>query len=119
MIDVRMTAYELPDAKTLTALYDAIKSAQEPVLFHCKSGADRTSLASAVWRMMTLGETRAEAAQELSIAYGHFRAATPAMDQLVEMFVPDRKWIRKEYPKLRTAAEKQAQRAKALPAAKE
>jgi protein tyrosine phosphatase (PTP) superfamily phosphohydrolase (DUF442 family) len=104
LIDIRMTTYELPYPQTLLALFDALKSVEEPVLIHCKSGADRTGMACALWRMTALGEDQKTAAQQLSFVYGHFRSATPAMDQMVRMFVPDRRWIRKEYPKLRLAA---------------
>lgn len=111
MIDVRMGNSGLPEPATLLALFDALKEAEEPILLHCKSGADRTGMAAALWRMTALGENAADAKRELSLTYGHFTIAKPAMSLMVEMFVPDRKWIRKDFPKLRKAAEEKARAA--------
>lgn len=97
-VDVRMSAHSLPDRETLLLLYDTLTTAEEPILLHCQGGADRTGAAAAIWRMIVAAQPRASAARELSPAYGHFRAQTPRMDELVEMFVPDRAWIENEYP---------------------
>ncbi len=99
LVDVRMSAHELPPRAELLKLYDAFQSARGPILIHCKGGADRTGAASAIWRMMMLGESReTAAARELSPLFGHFQAFTPEMDELVAMFQPDRDWILHDYP---------------------
>jgi len=97
-IDVRMSASSLPAREELLKLYDAFLSAEEPILMHCQAGADRAGAAAALWRMVVLGDERGEAAGELSICYGHFEAVTPAMDELVRVFEPDRAWIETQYP---------------------
>ena len=97
MVDIRMSATELPAREELLKLYDAILAAEEPILFHCQAGADRTGAAAAIWRMVILGDERADAASELSPLYGHFEAFTGAMDELVQIFEPDRSWIEQEY----------------------
>lgn len=96
-VDVRMSAHALPDRATLLLLHDTLTTAEEPILLHCQGGADRTGAAAAIWRMVVAGHSRAAAARELSPVFGHFRAQTPRMDELVEMFVPDRAWIEHEY----------------------
>jgi hypothetical protein len=48
--------------------------ADQPILIHCKSGADRTGLAAGVWRLIQ-GQGAARAAEELSLRYGHVAAA--------------------------------------------
>lgn len=98
MIDIRMSAHELPARAELLKLYDAFMTAEEPILIHCSAGADRTGAASAIWRMMKLGDSREAASSELAVRYGHFEFYTPEMDQLVAMFQPDRTWIEEEYP---------------------
>ena len=97
MIDVRMSARSLPPREELLKLYDAFQTAEEPILIHCRAGADRAGAASAIWRMVVLGDERAAAAQELCLCYGHFEPLTPAMDELVRIFEPDRTWIETEY----------------------
>ena len=98
LIDVRMSANELPRREELLKLYDAFLTAEEPILMHCQAGADRTGAAAAIWRMVVLGDSREAAARELCICYGHFEAVTPEMDELVRIFEPDRDWIEEEYP---------------------
>lgn len=96
-VDVRMSAMHLPPRAALLKLYDTFKSAEHPILIHCKAGADRTGAASAIWRMVVLGDSNDDAAAELSPLNGHFAAAHPEMDVLVAMFKPDRAWIENEY----------------------
>ena len=55
----------------LIALY---RSLPEPILIHCKSGADRTGLAAGVWHLLQ-GRSAAAAMAELSLRYGHIAAA--------------------------------------------
>ena len=98
LVDIRMSANELPSRETLLQLYDGFLAAEEPILIHCNAGADRTGAAAVIWRMVVLGEPKATAARELSVRYGHFAFATPEMNELVDLFVPDRTWIAEEYP---------------------
>ena len=97
MVDVRMSANELPPREELLKLYDTFLTAEEPLLMHCQAGADRTGAAAAIWRMVVLGNSRADAARELCVCFGHFEFATPEMDELVRIFQPDRTWIEEEY----------------------
>lgn len=61
----------LPDdrAKNLIAL---LEKAPKPILIHCKSGADRTGLASAFYIAAVKKGSEDTAEAQLSIAYGHF-----------------------------------------------
>lgn len=98
LADVRMSAHALPPRETLLLLYDTLTTAEHPILIHCKSGADRTGAAAAIWRMVVNDDPKAVARCELSPLYGHFAAATPEMDRLVNLFQPSREWIANEYP---------------------
>ena len=98
LVDVRWSATELPSREELLKLYDAFFTVDEPILIHCQAGADRTGAASAIWRMMMLGDSREDAASELCVCYGHFEPLTGAMDELVRIFQPDRAWIEQQYP---------------------
>ncbi len=49
-----------------------LTNAPKPILIHCQSGADRTSLVSAVYLYAVAHKSYEEASEQLSIRYGHF-----------------------------------------------
>ena len=60
-----------------------LRAAPKPVLIHCKAGADRSGLVSALYCLAIKGQKPAEADRELSAWYGHVplvRPRTIAMD---------------------------------------
>jgi len=64
-----------------------IKNAPKPILIHCKAGADRTSLVSALY-LYALKHDK-DAAGQISIIYGHFPwlgSKTWAMDKSFELY---------------------------------
>lgn len=68
-----------------------LERAEKPVLIHCKAGADRSGLASALYvaAVAKLGEAAAE--HQISIRYGHISlpvSATYAMDRTFEALEP-------------------------------
>jgi hypothetical protein len=52
-------------------LIDLLNHCSYPLLIHCKSGADRTGLASALYRMVRRGEPPENALACFSIEFGH------------------------------------------------
>ena len=79
--------FGLPDRKVIPrkkmeALVKLMKKAPKPLLVHCKAGADRTSLASALYLYAIKHDPNADRA--ISIIYGHFPwlgSKTKAMDE--------------------------------------
>lgn len=70
-IDFRMSdAKELTDEE-VQALLAVMRDAPKPMLIHCKAGADRTGIASALYLAGIEGREEHEAESHLSIAYGH------------------------------------------------
>jgi len=70
----------IPVAK-MERLIRLMKQAPKPLLIHCKAGADRTSLASALY--LYESRQRDDAKKAISILYGHFPwlgSRTKAMD---------------------------------------
>lgn len=73
------------EARQLTAI---LRDVPKPVLIHCRSGADRTGLASVIYlnRIANVDEDTAE--RQLSIRFGHFGvpffSPTYAMDETWE-----------------------------------
>jgi len=69
-------------------IVDIMRQAPKPLLVHCKAGADRTSLASALYRYAIKRDP--DAASQISILYGHFPwlgSPTKAMDESFEDFI--------------------------------
>ncbi len=52
-------------------LIDVLEQCPYPLLIHCKSGADRTGLASALYRMVERGEPPERAETNFSYRFGH------------------------------------------------
>ncbi len=70
-VDFRMSASRGLSVSQAKNLVGILRAAQKPLLIHCKAGADRTGLVSAVCLadLKGLGEEAAEA--QMSFRYGH------------------------------------------------
>jgi len=68
-----------------------MKGAQKPILIHCREGADRTGLASALYLAAIKKAGEAVAEGQLSIRYGHISLPfipEYAMDRAFETLEP-------------------------------
>ena len=68
-----------------------IRDAPKPLLLHCKAGADRTSLASALYLYAIKKDSKPE--KQISIIYGHFPwlgSKTIAMDKSFKKYMKDK-----------------------------
>jgi len=73
--------------KEMNTIVDLIKNAPKPLLIHCKAGADRTSLATALYKFSIKHDNDAKKA--FSLIYGHFPwlgSKTKAMDESFENY---------------------------------
>jgi protein tyrosine phosphatase (PTP) superfamily phosphohydrolase (DUF442 family) len=74
--------------KEMNTIIDFIKQAPKPLLIHCKMGADRTSLAVALY--LDSVKKSQNASKAISIMYGHFPwlgSKTIAMDKSFRKFL--------------------------------
>jgi protein tyrosine phosphatase (PTP) superfamily phosphohydrolase (DUF442 family) len=69
--DLPLSATRRPTRRDLLQLIDLLDHCAYPLLIHCKSGADRTGLASALYRMVRRGEPPESALAAFSIEFGH------------------------------------------------
>lgn len=79
---------ELSDEE-IAKILDIMRQAPKPILIHCKSGADRTSLIAALY-LFSQGRSAEEASAQFSILYGHFPYfgnSTAAMDRTFWRYV--------------------------------
>ncbi|WP_457564813.1 dual specificity protein phosphatase family protein [Caminibacter sp.] len=86
LIDFKISDKKIQSLKTMKKLIQIVKNAKKPVLIHCKAGADRTGLVSAIY-LYSIGDKNAS--KMLSFKYGHFPylgSPTKAMDESFEKF---------------------------------
>lgn len=73
--DFGLSATREPTPQRLAELVALMRRLPPPVLIHCRSGADRTGLAAALYLAAIAGRPPAEAAGQLSLRYGHLGLA--------------------------------------------
>jgi len=78
---------EAPGKDTILAARSFFENLQYPVLVHCKSGADRAGFMAALYLLLHEGRPAAEAMEQLSLRFGHFRfAKTGILDAFLESY---------------------------------
>jgi protein tyrosine/serine phosphatase len=85
-----LSAYRFVTDQQIADLLGIVRAAPKPLLVHCKSGADRAGLVSALYRHAVEGASTEEADGQLSLAYGHFpylMSRSRAMDDSFWAFV--------------------------------
>ncbi|WP_458791107.1 phosphatase domain-containing protein [Yoonia sp. MH D7] len=103
---VQMAARKAPVAARLGQLYAMFDRIERPFLMHCKSGADRTGLAAALYLLEYEGADIATAKAQLSFDFIHIRrTATGVLDHFLDTYearfnqtgIGARAWIATEY----------------------
>lgn len=89
--DYPMSAEARPTRKQLLTLIDLMGRARYPLLIHCKQGADRTGLASAVYLMTRRAVPPEEARGALTVFHGHVPLL--GTSRLHEPLIEYRDWL--------------------------
>ena len=80
----------LPSRDELRTVARFFKTMQRPAMLHCKSGADRSGFASALYLMLAEDRPVAEARKQLSLRYGHNRhGKTGVLDAFFDAYQRD------------------------------
>jgi protein tyrosine/serine phosphatase len=101
-VDLALESRGVPQAARILRLMEVYRTMAEPALIHCKSGADRTGLAAGVF-VLARGGSADEALAQLSLRFGHFRAARAGvLDAFFRRYraaggIPFADWLRDEY----------------------
>jgi protein tyrosine phosphatase (PTP) superfamily phosphohydrolase (DUF442 family) len=109
--DLAMSAGRMPSINELKRLVEILDQAEPPLLLHCRRGADRTGLASAIVRLLRSKDDLATARKQLGPTYGHLPVGRPAyldrfFDSYAEWLAAQgqehspplfRQWVEKEY----------------------
>jgi len=73
LIDHRLYASDLASAEELLALEKLFRQMEKPFVMHCKSGADRTGFAAALYLIMIRDVPVDQAVRQLHWRYVHFK----------------------------------------------
>ncbi|MCB1490608.1 MAG: tyrosine-protein phosphatase [Rhodobiaceae bacterium] len=90
LVDFRIRSRDLPYVWQLHDAKRLFEMIEYPALMHCKSGADRAGLMSALYLIIRKGVPVDEAIPHLSLKYYHFRhAKTGILDFMLERYRDD------------------------------
>ncbi len=121
LVDITgLTARQAPPRESLIAALEAVRAADKPALVHCKSGADRTSLISAIYLLAECDATVAQARRQFSPRFIHFKwTATGVLDHILDVYeaaqaetgIGFESWLRTAYDPTEIQASFEANRA--------
>lgn len=106
LVDVKLWARTAAPRKRIVAVIDALRAAEKPMVFHCKSGADRAGFVAAMYQMVFEGVPVAEARKQLGMKYVHLEfTRTGVQGYILDTYAARRQlgeigfedWIRTEY----------------------
>jgi len=106
LIDIKIYARSLVPRDRFMELFAIFDRIERPFVMHCKSGADRAGLASALWLLDKEGASIADAKAMLSLKYVHLKSTkTGVLDHLLEVYeadtaaapMPVRQWFAEKY----------------------
>jgi protein tyrosine/serine phosphatase len=90
LVDFVLRSREAPDRDVILGAKAFFETIEYPILVHCKSGADRAGLFSALYLLVHEKRSLAEARRQLSLRFGHFRyAKTGILDAFLEAYGRD------------------------------
>ncbi len=90
--DICLSAGRLPSVYEMRRLLEVLDRTEYPILIHCRRGADRTGLVSAVVLLLESRVSLAEARRQLGLRYGHLALGRPAnLDRYFDLYD---EWLR-------------------------
>lgn len=102
----RFSARKLPSRAALLEFVEALRAVSKPFVMHCKSGADRTGFASAIYLAAIAGRSAEEALDQLHWRYAHSRRSRSGLlSHAFRVYIADRErtgiafadWLRTTY----------------------
>jgi protein tyrosine/serine phosphatase len=114
LIDIPLSARRAAPRERMLELVDLLINLPTPFLLHCKSGADRTGLASALYLMLVHNVPVAQAKRQLTIRHVHLNfTKTGILDYIMWVYeqrnahsaIALRDWIATEYDHERISQE--------------
>lgn len=87
LVDTKLWARDAPPVRRIMRAFEAVRDAEKPVVFHCKSGADRTGFIAAMYQMAVDGLPVEEARKQLALKYYHLDfTKTGIQDYILDIY---------------------------------
>lgn len=109
LVTANLSARSLADKQVYIGVLDLLDSLEPTFLLHCKSGADRAGLVSALYLLHVKGAPLAEARKQLNWRFMHLKSTkTGILDHLLDCYdadikrlgpIPIRAWFETHYDK--------------------
>ncbi|KNG92737.1 tyrosine-protein phosphatase [Pseudaestuariivita atlantica] len=106
LVNAKLWARDAPPKSRFLKVIEALREAERPMMFHCKSGADRAGMVAAIYLMVFEGAPVAEAKKQLGLKYIHLKStATGIQDYILDVYearvarspIGFEEWLRTEY----------------------
>ena len=106
LVNAKLWAREAAPRSRIEAVIDALRAAERPLLFHCKSGADRAGFVAAMYLMVFEDVPVQVARAQLGLKYIHLKGTrTGVQDYVLDIYearlalgtIGFEDWIRTEY----------------------
>ena len=106
LVDYQVRSRAAPTREEVLGARDLFRNLQGPVLFHCKSGADRAGLMSTLYLIAVEGVPVDEARRQLALKFGHIRQSdTGVLDYFFERYLEANarspigffEWVERDY----------------------
>lgn len=113
LYNARLWARTAADRENIVAVIDLMRTVEKPMMFHCKSGADRAGFCSAMYQLIFDGVSVEEAKKQLSIKYIHLTwTKTGVQGYILDVYEARRSkseidfetWMRTEYDNVKIQA---------------
>jgi protein tyrosine/serine phosphatase len=90
LVNFQLHSRQAPPVAVIHEARALFNELEYPILFHCKSGADRAGLMGALFMYMKEGRPIEEAVKQLSLKFGHFKSSeTGVLDYLFQRYMAD------------------------------
>lgn len=87
LVSIPFSSRTAPKPESIKALFHALDTIQYPVLFHCKSGADRAGIGSALYQFYK-NDIPLDQSRQLRLSYGHIKnSETGVLDYFIQKWV--------------------------------
>lgn len=106
LLNSKLWARHAAPRDSILAVLDTLRAAERPMMFHCKSGADRAGFVAAMYLLVFENKPVSEARKMLSFKYIHLKSTkTGVQDYIIDIYdarnqrdpISFEDWLRNEY----------------------